>query len=294
MATSNLIDPALLKRLENVSLISNRTAIIDSGDRLSHRRGSSLEFSDYREYRPGDDLRYVDWKAYGRLDKLFLKLYQDEKDISLHLLIDNSRSMSFGEPVSKWRYAQRAAAAIGFIALHKNHRVDVAAFSVDLAGRIPPLRGDSGVPHFLAAIERLSAPSGETNFARSVQRYAASAPPGGVVVVFSDFYDPTLAQGLTALAGRRHDVSIVQVLDQSEVDPNIVGDFSLTDSETGQVHDVTLAESDIAAYRNRAAGHKAELASVAARLSMNYLQVVTTEPLDNLVLYSLRRAGVLK
>ena len=143
-STGGLIEPALLRRLEHLNLSTKRRfASTQTGDRRSDRRGLSIEFSDYREYQLGDDLRYVDWKAYGRLEKLFLKLFLDEEDLNVHLLIDSSSSMGFGSPMSKRAYAQRAAAAIGFVALYKNNRVDAAAFTTGIAGRVLPMRGAS-------------------------------------------------------------------------------------------------------------------------------------------------------
>jgi uncharacterized protein (DUF58 family) len=295
MSSTHLIDPALLRRLELLSLASyRRLSSSDVGDRLSRRRGSSIEFSDFREYRPGDDLRYVDWKAYGRLEKLFLKLYQDEEDIRLHLLIDASKSMSYGEPLSKWEFAKRAAAAIGFIALHENNRVDAASFSTELSGRIPPLRGDAGLPSFFRALDRLAEPTGETKFGQTVRQYAESAPPAGLVIIFSDFFDQTIADGLRAMAARRHDVVLVQVLDRVEVNPNFVGDFTLMDSETGFIHDVTISESEMSEYQARFEEYRLELKKLALKYGMDFVLAVTDEPIDDLVLHSLRDAGILK
>jgi uncharacterized protein (DUF58 family) len=295
MPQTKLIEPSLLRRLELLSLNSNRRfSASDTGERQSRRRGLSIEFSDFREYRPGDDLRYVDWKAYGRLEKLFLKLFLDEEDLRLHLLIDCSKSMSFGEPMSKWQYAQRATAAIGFVALHQNNRVDAAAFNTTLAGKVAPLRGDAGVPTFFRALEALPEPAGGTSFSDIVRQYSAGAPPAGMVIIFSDFFDPTITAGLTSIAGRRHQVVLVQVLDRQETNPELSGDLSLVDSETGVAHEVTLSESDLDEYQVRLDSHRSELLGTARKYGMDFIPVITDEPLDNLVLHSLRGAGVLK
>jgi uncharacterized protein (DUF58 family) len=290
---SNLIEPALLHRLELLTLQNKRPfSSTLAGDRRSQRRGLSIEFSDFREYRPGDDLRYVDWKAYGRLEKLFVKLFLDEEDLNVHLLIDSSKSMSFGSPVSKWRYSQQAVAAIGFIALHRNNRVDAAAFSTHLAGRVNPLRGNASVPAFLSAVAGLSEPGGGTRFSDAIRRYAASAPPAGLVIIFSDFFDLDIAAGVAALASHRHQVLLVQVLDHFEIHPDFEGDFSLIDSESQSTRDVSLTSYEIERYQERLAEHTEELAQAAKKYDAVFLRVSTDEPVESLILQSLRKAGI--
>jgi uncharacterized protein (DUF58 family) len=295
MATTSLIDPDLLRRLELLSLQSRRRfSSPQSGDRRSQRRGLSNEFSDFREYMPGDDLRYVDWKAYGRLEKLFLKLFLDEEYLNVHLLIDFSKSMSFGRPLSKWQYSRRAAAAIGFIALHEHNRVDAAAFSTHLTGRINPLRGNSSIPQFLAALGALPDPVGGTRFADAIVRYAASAPPAGLVIIFSDFFDSDIAAGLASLSARRHQVALVQVLDRSEITPDYDGDLSLVDSETGDVHALTVTHYEIEQYDARFKEFTGDLLQIARKYDMDYFRVVTDEPLESLVLHALQAAGIIR
>jgi uncharacterized protein (DUF58 family) len=290
-----LIEPQLLKRLERLSLQSRRLfRSPDAGNRRSLQRGVSIDFSDYREYRPGDDLRYLDWKAYGRLEKLFLKLFLDEDDLSLHLLIDSSQSMSFGAPISKWRYAQLAAAAIGFIALHENNRVDAAAFSARLNGRINPLRGDASIPTFLRALEGLKEPSGPTDFFDSIRQYAATTKMAGLVIVFSDFFDDNVAAGLASLAARRHQVVLVQILDRSEINPDLDGDYRLIDSETGLAREVTLSNYEIQQYSASMSRHSERLMEYARKYEMDFLRVVTDEPVEDLVMSSLTKAGIVR
>jgi len=265
-----------------------------AGDRRSHRRGLSIEFSDYREYRPGDDLKYVDWKAYGRLEKLFLKLFVDEEDLNVHLLIDNSKSMSFGETTTKWEYAQRAAAAIGFIALHENNRVDAAAFNTAISSRTNPLRGDQSIPVFLKALEKLPPPDGGTQFSQVIRKYAASSPPSGLVIIFSDFFDLEIAAGLANLAARNHQTALIQVLDRLEVSPDFDGDINLIDSESGVTREVTLSSYEIQQYKTRLDQYTAELIQSAGKYGADFVRVVTDEPVETLVLHSLRTAGIVK
>lgn len=148
-STQTLLDPQFLKKLEALSLVSKRVfAGQTKGERRSTKRGSSVEFADFREYSLGDDLRYVDWKAYGRLEKLFLKLFVEEEDLSIHLLIDTSKSMDFGSPLTKADYARRVAAALGYIALSEYDRVMLASFTSALGEQMPPLRASRASSHF--------------------------------------------------------------------------------------------------------------------------------------------------
>jgi uncharacterized protein (DUF58 family) len=232
-------------------------------------------------------------ESHGRLEKLFLKLFHDEEDISLHLLIDSSMSMAFGDPLTKWHYAQRAAAAIGFVALHGNNRVDASSFNTSVAGRTAPLRGDSGIPQFLTSLSRLPEPGGATRFSETIRRYASNAPPAGVVVIFSDFFDPTITDGLISLVGRRHQVILVQILAREEIDPTFVGDVSLIDSESGQTHNLLIGDLDITDYRQRLDQYQSDLFTVANKYNMSFIPVVSDEPLDDLVLSGLMSTGLL-
>src|SRR5258706_46120 len=122
-ASQELLSADFLTQLERLSLLSRRSFRGRvKGERRSPRKGISVEFSDYRPYGVGDDLRYVDWNVYARLDRLYLKLFVDEEDLCLHLLVDASASMGFGEP-SKLDYSARLAGALGFVGLVGLERV---------------------------------------------------------------------------------------------------------------------------------------------------------------------------
>ena len=256
-----LLDPAFLKKLEALSLVSKRVfAGQTKGERRSLKRGSSVEFADFREYSLGDDLRYVDWKAYGRLEKLFLKLFVEEEDLSIHLLIDTSQSMDFGSPLTKADYARRVAAALGYVALSEYDRVLLSSFSQTLGERLPPLRGKPGIFPFFQFLETKLPVGGETRFGEALTRYAAQAKNVGIAVVLSDFFDPTHVQGIKALLSRRFHVVLLHVLDEEEVHPTLTGDLRLIDSETGAAREVSISPHLLAQY-------EAQLAIVLRRLA---------------------------
>src|SRR6058998_335217 len=136
-----LLDPVFLARLEQLELVSRKIFVgVMKGERRSKRKGQSVEFADYRNYVKGDDLRHLDWNLYARLDKLFIRLFMEEEDLHVYILIDNSLSMDFGTP-SKLHYARQVAAALAFIGLVNMDRVVIEAFNDRLTQSLPAVRG---------------------------------------------------------------------------------------------------------------------------------------------------------
>src|SRR5450759_767810 len=143
IAATPLLDPEFLHKLEQLELVSRRIFVGRmKGERKSKRRGSSVEFADHRNYSVGDDLRHIDWNVYGRLDKLFLKLFLEEEDLHIYTLLDASLSMDFGDPTNL-HYGKHVAAALAFIGLINHDRVVVDTFSAGLGGGLPSVRGRS-------------------------------------------------------------------------------------------------------------------------------------------------------
>src|SRR5262245_3792918 len=251
-----LLTQELLSRLEQFQLLAARRAKSSAkGERRSRARGQSVEFADYRTYVHGDDFRYLDWNLYGRLEKLFLKLYEEERELPVRIFLDASESMTFGEP-RKFDFARQVAAAVGYVALSGFDRVSVIPFP-DLsngAGADPALRNremaargalrsvrgkKSAIPFFqnLAALTA----GGSANLNEALRRGALEARQAGVAVVLSDFLDPAgYESGLTALVGRGFQVDLVQILAPEEINPVTFGDLRLVDSETGALQEVTF------------------------------------------------------
>jgi len=310
--TQTLLDPQFLKKLEALSVISKRVFAGQSkGERRSLKRGSSVEFADFREYAHGDDLRYVDWKAYGRLEKLFLKLFIEEEDLSIHLLVDTSESMSFGSPLSKAYYARRIAAALGYVALSEYDRVLLASFSSGMGERMPPLRGKPGVFPFFQFLETKLPVGGSvfpffqfletklpvgggTKFGTALSQYAAQAKNVGIAVILSDFFDETHVQGIRALLSRRFQVVLIHVLDEEELHPTLTGDLRLVDSETGAVREVSISPQLLAAYEAQVQEFCGGLQQMAAKFNLDYVQASTALPFEDVVLKSLRGRGLVR
>ncbi len=219
----DLLSSEFLTQLERLAIVSRRAFRGRMrGERKSPRKGMSVEFSDYRQYGVGDDLRYVDWNIYGRLDRLYLKLFVDEEDLCLHLLLDGSGSMSFGEP-SKLRYAARLAAALGFVGLVNHERVGVAVVRDRMAEGWNPTRGRGQLLSLLDFAARLRA-GGPTGLSEGLAAYALRSREAGVAVLISDLLDPVgYEAGLKALLERRFDVHVIHVLAPEEMNPILAG-----------------------------------------------------------------------
>lgn len=300
---SKLLDAEFLKKLERLSVATKRPLPGTlQGEKRSPRRGSSVEFADFREYAPGDDVRYVDWKAYARLERLFLKIFVEEEDLAIHLLLDASQSMGFGNtsakgataaPLTKFDYARKVAAALGYVGLVRYDRVHVAGFAQTLGRRVPVLRSRTAVPTLFDYLERLR-PGGQTDFSHALRNYALRASGTGVCVVLSDFFDPNWEKGVHALLARRFHVVLLQVLSPEEVTPNLAGDLRLVDSETGEAREISVTPDLLSKYEEALAGFCGRLSEIAHKHGMDYLQVTTDAPIEDLLLKTLRTAGLLK
>ncbi len=294
MPDLNLREPEFLRSLERLSLVSRRAyAGLLKGEKKSTRRGTSIEFADYRDYVPGDDLRYLDWNAYGRLDKLLLKLFVEEEDLRVYLLVDRSTSMAFGEP-PKFDYARRLAAALAYIALAGLDRVTLASFGGELDPGLRPLRGKGNVLRIFDALEQMQADGG-TEFGRSLARFAAEHRTPGLCIVVSDFLTASGYElGLTSLLARKFDIVALQVLAPEELNPAVVGDLRVRDSETGESREITVSDSLLRRYRSQAAEYCDQLRHFCLGRGMHYLQALTTQPVTDVVADSLRRLGLVR
>ena len=277
-----------LAQLERLSLLSRRIFRGRvKGERRSLRRGHSVEFCDYRAYGVGDDLRYVDWNAFGRLNRLYLKVFMDEEDLCVHLLVDASGSMDFGEP-GKFQYATRLAAALAFVAFVNLERVAVGVFRDRLSEGWLPTRGrNQFLPfqEFLAGIQ----PGGPTAFNDAIRQYALRVKDAGLAVVVSDFLDPGgYEQGLRALMERRFDVHVVQLLAPEEIEPTLGGDLELVDAESGEVREVSLDAETLRAYHRELDGYLSRLEAFCRANELTYTRVTTDVPLEDLLLRRLK------
>jgi len=426
-----ILDGTFLRKLEQLSLVARRVRAGQvAGERRSTRRGASVEFADYRDYAQGDDLRRVDWNIYARLERPFVKLFEEEEDLAVHLLLDGSGSMDWGEgsrqvdeetrkqvdketsrqgnkgrslplsppmgrplpssppmggalpssppmggalpssppmggalpssppmggslplsppmggalPLSppmggteggdenKWLYARRLAAALGYVALVTGDRLTIANLQSPISNLQPPIsnlqfdpvRGRGHALRLFEWLEGLKA-GGATDLNASLRGYAISGGRPGLVVLVSDLFSPLYSEGsfsplysegskaapihsegseaaptgyvegLTRLAARGHEIAVIHVLAPDEVEPPLGGDLRLLDVETGEPQEVTVDARMRTLYRRRLAAWRDEIRATCRARDVHYVPVETDVPFERVVLYDLRRAGLLR
>lgn len=284
-----LLEPEFLDKLERLRLLTSRKFRGGVGERRSKALGGGVEFSDHRAYQVGDDWRYVDWGIYARLDRLFVKLFEREEEADVHLVLDASASMGFGNP-PKLEYAKRLAAAVGYVGLSKGERVGAVALHGPQLHALPPRRGRAHARHlfrFLAS-ERAEGP---TRLEEAIRVFAPRHR--GVAVVLGDLLDPAGFQGfLGRLLHAGLEVFVVHVLAEEDLQPPEQGEFVVVDSETGESVEVLVdgqLVQELAAQRD---AFLEEARNFCMRCGVPYVRVTTTLPVEDVVLRYLRQAGL--
>ncbi len=328
-----LLDSRLIAQISRLDLTSRKIfAGKLKGERRSKKRGESVEFADHRPYSTGDDLRHIDWNIYARLDMLFMKLFLEEEDLSLHIVLDCSESADCGEP-NKFLFMQRLAMALGYIGLVNLNRVAVttlggAISSPAQAGEVssearrrgsslppsPPRaegRGEgSPVPLASHAIRDLRGrrrtqdlsrficalrPEGGSDFTEAAKRIALTRRGKGVMIVLSDFFmKEGYETGLRLLVGRGYDVFAMQIMSPQEIEPDITGDLRLRDVEDFDQAEVTITAPLLKKYKQTLAAYCGELREFCARREITNLSVRTDTPIETLILDYLRQRGLLR
>ena len=309
-----LLDPTFLRKLERLRIQARRAFPgTMRGERRSTRQGASVEFRDFRKYEAGDDFRHVDWSIFARLERLMLRQFVEEEDVRIDILLDQSRSMRFGEPISKFDFARRAAAALAFLAVSSLDRVSVATFDSDLRARIRALRGRGHLHSVLTFLEKLSGGlsgtesteigSGEderkpaglstveppvdslTSLSAVIRGYQRSNVRPGILFVISDFLDAgDFRIEMKLLAQRGFDLNLIQVLAPEELQPQMRGELMLVDSESGEGREVTVNERVLAAYRSALSAHTTSLASFCRATGIGYTMITADVSFEDLLL----------
>jgi uncharacterized protein (DUF58 family) len=296
-----LLDGAYARRLERLTLVSRkRLSGQGQGDRRSLRKGSSLEFADYRHYVEGDDPARVDWSIYSRTDTLFVRLYEEEEVLNVHLVVDASRSMDWGEP-SKLRYARRIAASLGYVALNASNRVFVWPLSASASSYGPAWgRGRAGpmlsfiedVKPFQQATPLLAGMHAPPDLEQSLNTFTSRS--GGLVILVSDLLSANWEKALSRLVARSGEVVVLHTLSPQELRPTLGGDVRLIDRESGAAVSVTLNNDAIRLYSQRLDEWRRTVESFCARHGMGYVPVDTSTPLETLTFDVLRRRGIVR
>lgn len=290
-------DSEFLQRLEYLNVVARKImAGIMRADRQSIRKGVSPEFTDHRPYVAGDDIRNVDWHLYGRLEELFLKLYKEEENLHLTVLLDTSSSMAHGDGgpdgLNKLSYGLQVGAALSYIGMANMDAVNMLPFGTRLNDGRWRLKGRGkihGLFDFLRGVES----GGETNLGTALKEFVAREQRRGVVIVISDFFDlDSFQQGLKLLRYPKHDIYVIHVVDPSEQEPPHRGDLRLVDCETNEARDINVTDALRVKYRVAFEELLTKVERFCIRNEMGYARAPTNIPFDELVLMILRRGGL--
>lgn len=293
-----MLTESLLARLRGLKLsTARRRRAVAVGERRSTRRGRSVEFADYRDYSPGDDPRRVDWNVFARHERAVVKLFEEEDELAVHILIDQSASMFPPDAApaddSKFDCAARLALLLGYVALAAGDALSVQCSTGRTFG---PRRGLAAFPDLQRFLDdaRTAAPNARLGLDGWLKAYAQRARPG-LCLLLSDMLDDSGGRpGLDALGAAGLEVALLHVLSPDELDPQLTGDLRLTDVETGDARDLSIDESLLAAYRRRLQEWTTEVAAACRRRGGRWLLVDSSQPLERTVLYDLRKAGWLE
>lgn len=299
------LDSAFLHRLEHLSLRARRAyAGQQRAERRSRRRGASLEFADYRNYTPGDDLRSLDWNLYARLDRFYVRLYEEEEELPVHVVIDGSASMRWQPPAStratKFDFARQLAAALAYVALAHHDHVALHWLDASLTVRDGSTDAGRGKTQFHRALRflraDLAAGADGGDLGRSLRQLPARTRRRGLVIVLSDLFDPrdAVQPALEALIHQGFELQLVQVLDPAELSPELLGDLRLSDAEGGAPLELASDEALLRDYRAAVQDYLDALARFAGRRRIPLLRVLTSEPFEEAALRGLRAAGLVR
>jgi uncharacterized protein (DUF58 family) len=288
-----LLEEVIRRKLEPLSLTASKVrAGAMKGDRRSIRRGTSIEFADYRNYTPGDDLRRMDWNVYARLGKPYLKLLEDEEDLAVHILLDCSASMGFPleAPLDqhKLTFAQRLTAGLSYIALAENDRLTIST-GADAFG---PTRGRAQIIPMLRYMHARNA-NGTTDLNAMLTAYALRPSRPGLLFIVSDMFSPSgFVDGLNQVLGKGYEVILIHILSRDEIEPDLTGDLRLIDAESGTAQEVSIEPGLRALYVQRLAEWQDDIRMSCLKRGVPYIPVITDTPWERVILDDLRRAGV--
>jgi uncharacterized protein (DUF58 family) len=303
-----LFDEITLRKLEQLTLSADSVRVgMMKGERRSRKRGSSIEFSDYRDYTQGDDLRRLDWNVYARLERPFIKLTQEEEDLAVHVLVDASPSMNWprgeDDAANKLRLAMQLAGGLGYIGLVSGDLVHVTLLDSATRRGWGPFRGrQNGWPLLQFLEANYTALNGadrdrqsSTTLGLSLRDYALRARRPGLLLLLSDLYSlDDYREGLSALLSRGYEIVLLHILSRDEVAPDLSGDLKLVDVETGESAEVSLDPAVLDEYGDRQRAWQEDIHAFSGSRGIHYQVVISDAAWDQVLLQGLRPQGVVR
>lgn len=290
----DLFDDDFQRKLDYLALVSRK---VFTGRMRAERRtkksGSGIEFADHRDYQPGDDFRYLDWNVYQRFGRLLVRLFEEEEDLSIYLIVDASASMAFGDR-AKLKHAKRIAAALAYVGLANLDRVCIVSTTDRVLDRMQETRGKARIFKVFRFLRELE-PEGHTDLRVALKTFAAQHKRRGLVVLISDLYDPHgFEAGINVLRYNKYDPYVIHVTDKREEKPDLFGDVLVYDCETGDEREVTVTRGVLDRFAEVHREYQAEIDRFCSSRQVPYIQADVGVPFDELVLKVFRRGGFLR
>ncbi len=289
---SVLLDPKLMAKLERMELVSRKIFRGRmKGERRSRRKGQSVEFADFRNYTPGDDLRFIDWNLFARLDRLYLKLFLEEEDLHLYVLIDDSQSMTFGSP-TKLQVAKQIGAALGYIGLCRGDRVGVSTFNQK---RADVFRGRQDSIRMMRSVADYQATKPSRDMTAAVKDFCVRNVQKGIVVLISDLMDKNgYEAALRMLTARNLDIFVIHLLSPEELEPELKGDLRLVDCEDGDQREISVSAALLKRYRSTLNGFLETAKQFCRKRSIVYVPARCDQSVDSLFEAYLQSRGLVR
>jgi uncharacterized protein (DUF58 family) len=289
-----LFDEAFQKRLALLSLATRHVSRgLHAGARRSTATGAGIEFADHRVYSAGDDYRHIDWNAYARIGRLLVRVYEQSSDLAVHLLLDHSASMGFGQPV-KLDYGKQLVAALAYVGLRELDRVGVTALRGNQLRQCRLVRGREHIFAIFRFLNELEA-AGPTDLASAMTAFVARQKTGGMAILISDLYDSAgVERAIDVLRYARFETHVIQVIDDAEWHPNLRGDVEIYDAETGSVRALTVTPRLLARYAAARLTMQTRLRAYCAERHVGFFSLQTSIKAEDALLRVLRQGGMLR
>lgn len=288
---NKIFDSDFLKKLDNIALTA-RISMNEgnSGSRKSKAKGSSVEFSDFREYSMGDDFRRIDWNAYGRFDKLFVKLFMEEREALVNVFLDSSKSMDFGSP-KKSVMSQKLSGIFAFLALNNLDRVSMNSIKGANLIQNPSLMGKNMFNKcldFLSSVEF----SGETDINAAIKK--KNLQSRGISIIISDFFTKgNIEEGIKYLLFKNQQVVLLHVLSPEELNPQLGGQVRLVDSESKEGVNMSITPTMLKLYEKNLNSFINNIKAYCSKMGVSYINVSSEEKLEKILFDYLAKAGVI-
>lgn len=294
-ADNELFDPQFLDRLRLLFFkLRKRRQLQRKGSQATPASGFTREFKDHRQYSPGDDFRLIDWRLFARLEKTFIRIFEEVQEYHVHILIDRSQSMA--EPFPEKRVAAlRLGVALAYLALLAQHRVSVLSLGEDLRRETKPLKGQGHVPLLLRQMSEISF-AGETDLVGALQQFRPSRDRRGIVFVVSDLFGRSPEQSTDALLQATRwpaETHVVHLLHPREIEPDLEGEVRLVDVETNEARRVWLTRRELVRYRESFAAFMDGIRRFCMTRQIDYFPWTTDQSFEDAFLALLSRGHAL-